>query len=523
MPVSQIEPVKDDADVQKLFFRIHQIASHWANKTPNRPALSQGSVTWNYRQLEEATAVAVEFLSGLGVVEGDRVMLVGENCNALVALIFAAGRLSASAVLENARRSAVEVEKIIMHADPCRILYLVGNSPNAREHAEQAGSSYTSVSFLGDIGFGAHRVDAIPDPVHGDAADTAIHIYTTGTTGAPKGVMLTHANLLSLSSISLRWREMRASDRVYCVLPITHVMGLAVVLGGTIRAGGHLFLVARFDVAHCASALKNDGVTVLQGAPAMFAKLIEHSVTSPIRAPNIRLISVGGAPLVPALKTQAEALFDRCLHNGYGLTEAASICVTRLDAPRDDASVGQPVPGVEVKFVDSQGKAVSAGTVGELWVRGPQVLKGYFRDPVVTSKVLTLDGWFNTEDLGYEDEYSNVFITGRTKDLIISGGFNVQPLEVEEALNAHPAIVHSAVMGRAGASGEYIVAFIEVLEGSNLHLAEIHQFLSQRLSPYKRPREIYEVDSLPCAPNGKIIKRHLIDILDGVHPIKKLA
>ena len=228
----------------------------------------------------------------------------------------------------------------------------------------------------------------------------------------------------------------------------------------------------------------------------------------------MRFIAAGGAPIDAAAKAAAEAAFPgHTLHNGYGLTEGSGLCWTRMDDPRTDDSVGPALPGVELQLRDRQGRPVAGDGEGELWARGPQIMKGYYRSPERTAQALR-DGWFNTEDLARIDAGGNVFIVGRTKDLIISGGFNVYPLEVEVALNAHFAIVQAAVVGRKNGASEDVVAFIELAEHGRLTGDELRAHLQPRISPYKRPRETYVMAALPCSPNGKVLKSVLRQMLE---------
>jgi len=493
--------------------RMHQPILRWADLTPDAPALTDAHGTWSYREFHDAVERAAEFLRTRGVTAGDRVMLIGENGRALAAFIFAASSLDACAVLENARRAPLEVEKIRVHADPRLILYLLRDSRDAEAHAGQANAVTIETACFGRIGLSHDRPESLPDAVAGTREDTVALIYTTGTTGSPKGVMVRHASLMYLASTVRLLRAVTTDDRTYCVLPITHIMGLAIVLGGALRAGSHLYLIARFEVDECARMLAEDGISMLQGAPAMFAKLLQHYDDHPKVLPRLRFIAAGGAPLDPSLKAACEARFGLTLHNGYGLTEGSSLCFTRLDDPRPDTSVGRPLPGVSVRILDATGAPVPEGQAGELWVRAPQLLKGYFREPALTRRVLTDDGWFNTEDLARLDEAGNVYIVGRTKDLIACNGFKVYPLEVEDALNAHPGIVHSAVVGRGSVGSEDVIAFVELADESGFDLALLKQIFAARISPYKKPREIYAMSALPSSPNGKVLKSQLRSIL----------
>ena len=430
--------------------RLSQPALHWARLSPGAPALSEGGQHWSYQQLAEAIHEAAALLGQLGVRPGDRVMLIGENSLALASFILATAQLDATAVLENARRAPHEVDAIRAHCEPRRVIYLSGNSPDAAAHAQRHGALAHHLPRVGAFAHSATPAPCEPDITTGTADDVAVLIYTTGTTGTPKGVMLSHANLLYLSGMMVSLRGLTPADRIYGVLPITHVMGLAAVFNATLRAGAHARLVARFTPEACLAALATEGITVMQGAPAMFAKLVEHAQVQGLSAPALRFIAAGGAPIDPTVKRDTEALFGLTLHNGYGLTEGSGLCWTRLDQPRSDCSVGLPLPGVEVQLLDATGQPVPPGQVGELWARGPNVMKGYYRNPELTARVTRPGGWFNTEDLARADADGHLHIEGRTKELIISSGFNVYPLEVETVLNAHPAIVHSAVVSRHG-------------------------------------------------------------------------
>ncbi|RCW68636.1 class I adenylate-forming enzyme family protein [Pseudorhodoferax soli] len=496
---------------------VSPVFSHAATH-PQRMAIGDGARVWSYAELAHAVRSGEAFLRSQGVQRGDRVMLIGENGLVLAALILACGAVNAIAVLENARRAPLEVDAIKAHAQPRVIVFTTDVSPDAAQHAERAGATEVSLPMIGALSYARATPGHPPQEVEGTSDDVGFLIYTTGTTGTPKGVMLTHRNLLYLGAMMLPLRGFNASDRVYCVLPITHVMGLAVVFGATMRAGGFLRLAARFSVQDCVQSLARDGITVLQGAPAMFAKLVDHARTHAVTAPALRYIGAGGAPIDAAIKADTESLFKLPLHNGYGLTEASALCWTRLQAPRQDCSVGLPLPGVELRVLTPDLLEAPQGQAGDLWVRGPNVMKGYYRDPALTAKVTRPGGWFNTQDLARIDLDGAVQIQGRTKDLIIASGFNVYPLEVENALNSHPAIVHSAVLGREVDGNEQVIAFVELASGASLSLAELQAHLSERLSPYKRPRAVYAMDAIPSSPNGKVLKHKLKDLVATPDP-----
>jgi acyl-CoA synthetase (AMP-forming)/AMP-acid ligase II len=259
-------------------------------------------------------------------------------------------------------------------------------------------------------------------------------------------------------------------------------------------------------------------ITIMLGNPSVFALLVEYAklkgITS-LRFPDLRVISSSGAPLSEVVKSDTERLFGMILHNGYGVTECSpTIALTRLGAPRNDLSVGSIFPGIEAKLVDCEGHEVPDGDVGELRVRGPNVMKGYYHALDETREAIDLQGWFNTRDLARR-EAGNLFILGRTKDLIVHFGFNVYPAEVEAVLNAHPAVLRSAVVGKttSGEAGEELIAFIQKKGSFEIMPAEIERYAAQQLTVYKRPSRFVFVSDMPLTPTGKVIKAELARML----------
>lgn len=318
-----------------------------------------------------------------------------------------------------------------------------------------------------------------------------------------------------MAAVSARIRTLTPDDRLYGILPMSHAVGLSVVLLGSLLSGATLCLSPRFDPVAAIKALEADKLTVVLGAPAMFALWVEYTNLKglkSLRFPKLRIISSSGAVLQPALKSKVESLFGMVLHNGYGVTECSpTIAQTRVEEPRSDTSVGRAFPGVKVKLVGSDRQPVAEGEVGELWVSGPTVMKGYYRAAQETAAAIDPEGWFNTRDLAQMKD-GNLFIVGRTKELIVRFGFNVYPAEVEAVLNTHPAVVRSAVIGRSvqGAVGdEEVVAFVQLLPDSSLKTDELAEHAARHLAPYKRPSQILLVPTMPLTPTGKIVKDEL--------------
>ena len=500
-------------DLDALPDRIHRIVAPWAQRQPDAPALADAGATLSYGQLDQAIRDVAARLAEYGVRAGDRVLLAGENGVPLALSILAVSALDAWACPVNARLSPREIGNFLAHSGARRALYLGANSPEAAAHAAAQGAAEADWPWLGRFGLGPLDEACQPEPAAASPAkQVAALIYTSGTSGDPKGVMLSHRNLLFIGDNGRRLRRLSPDDVVYGVLPLSHVYGLAAVLVAALQSGAALRLAPRFAPGALARALAEEGVSVLHGVPAMYARLLDwaRQAGTALRAPALRVAQLGGAPMTQPLKDDFERAFGRTLHNGYGMTEAApSIAQTRLDAPRTDCSVGPPIPGVAVRIVDAEGRDVAAGEVGELWVRGPNVMRGYYRNDALTRETVTAEGWLKTGDLARQEADGALFIVGRSKELIIRSGFNVYPVEVEQAINAHPQVVQSAVVGRSVDANEEVVAFVEAAAGSGLTAEALAAHLRGCLSPYKLPAEIVFLDQLPASATGKILKNAL--------------
>ena len=507
--------------------RIHEVIRPWVERDPLAPALEDRRGRLSYGGLASAVEQSAAQLRTLGVRGGDRVLLVAENCVAVGVLVLAASAIDAWAAVVNARLSPREIDNFISHSGARRVLYLTEVSAEARAHAERAGAEDLPWPALapagaGTIGVGPLHADAVAEPVHDDPREqVAALIYTSGTSGDPKGVMLTHANLLHVAELSRRLRRLGPDDRFYGVLPMAHIVGLSSQLLGALSSGASIVFEERYQPDRLVQALQDAGVTILLGVPAIYAKLVDwcrrHEVS--LAGTRLRFAGTAGAPLTPELKANAEALLGQPLHNGYGLTEMApTVAQTLFDTPRTDCAVGQPIPGVEVRIVDFGGAPVPRGQVGELWVRGAGLMRGYYRAPALTCAVIDQDGWFNTGDLARQGDDDALFVVGRTKELIIRSGFNVYPVEVEQAINCHPAVVQSAVVGRDVRDNEEVVAFVELAPNASLDAETLAAFLRERLSPYKLPSEIRFLAQLPAAPTGKIRKHELRALADAARP-----
>jgi long-chain acyl-CoA synthetase len=306
---------------------------------------------------------------------------------------------------------------------------------------------------------------------------------------------------------------------LYGVLPMTHAVGLSVVLLGALLSGARLYLTTRFDPVAALNSIEKDALTIVLGVPSMFSVLLDYTrmkgMTS-LRFPSLRVISSSGAPLTATVKADTERLLGLTLHNGYGVTECSpTIAQARMDEPRTDLSVGKILPGMEVMLIGADGNVVAPGEIGELRVKGPNVMKGYYRAPEDTAEVLSADGWFNTKDLA-RLEGGHLFIVGRAKELIVRFGFNVYPAEVEAVMSALPGVARVAVIGRAieaTQGGEDVIVFVELTKDSAVRVEDLNEHASKNLSPYKRPTKFVILESMPVTPTGKPMKGELAKML----------
>lgn len=496
--------------------RIIDIVKTQATRSPNHTALIDPSGSWTHQELQDAIEQTRQWLRDAGVRPGDRVMIACENCRAFVAIVFALSILDAWPVPVNARVSERELELVRNHCGARLTIYTTAVSAHARQHAQRDQAKIVDIPSLGTLGVGRLNGEAVPEPVEENAASqVAVLLYTSGTTGQPKGVMLTHRNVLFIAAAAAKIRSLTPEDRVYAILPMSHVVGFSVVFLGTLLSGATLVLAPRFDPVAMLQDAAKYGLTVALGVPSMFALLADYAKLKGIRSfdlASLRIIASVGAPLGSQLKSEIERLFGLTLCNGYGITECSpTIAQVRPESPRTDTSVGPALPGVELKIVGPDGQTVPEGEVGELRVRGPNVMKGYYRAAEETAAVVDSEGWFNTRDLARIAD-GNLFVIGRTKEMIIRFGFNVYPVEVENVLNSHPAIVRSAVVGRRapGAQGdEEVVAFVQCTENAPVSAAELSSYAASHLAPYKVPSHFVVVPEMPVTQTGKVMKDKL--------------
>jgi long-chain acyl-CoA synthetase len=356
--------------------------------------------------------------------------------------------------------------------------------------------------------------------------DSAVILYTSGTTGNPKGVTLTHRNFhFQLDTVVRSLIPFTPEDRVVGVLPMYHVFGLANSLIAAIHYGACIVLVPQYSPANLIAAVGEHKATIMPAVPSMYQHLLAAARARNTHIPKcLRYCVSGGAALPLATLDRFMETFETRILEGYGLTETtSSVCVNGQQGRFKEGSIGPPAAGVEMKVVGDDGSDLPAGAVGEIAIRSETVFPGYWNNDAATREVLAGDGWFYTGDLGYKDEEGFFFITDRKKDIIITGGYNVSPREVEEVIMTHSKVADAAVVGVRGrrADAETITAFVVAHEGESLSQRDILELCAQELAAYKQPRAVRLVESLPKSATGKVLRSQLRGELEDLRLVER--
>jgi long-chain acyl-CoA synthetase len=381
--------------------------------------------------------------------------------------------------------------------------------PDARAGAEAAGAECVILekeSFEKLLG----EVEPEREVVENEPEDTAVILYTSGTTGTPKGAELTHGNLTRNAEVSRELYALGPESVTFGALPLFHSFGQTCGLNATIGAGGTLTMLPRFDPGKALEILERDRVTIFQGVPTMYGALLHHPERERFDVSKLEICASGGSALpVEVLKGFEEAFGCKVLE-GYGLSETSPVAsFNHRDRERKPGSIGTPIAGVEMKVVDEEGNEVPQGEVGEIVIRGHNVMKGYWEHPDATAEALR-DGWLHTGDMATADDDGYFFIVDRKKDMIIRGGYNVYPREIEEVLYEHPDVREAAVIGVPHDDlGEEVAAAVALKEGAGISEDELRAYVKEQVAAYKYPRKIWFVDDLPKGPTGKILKREV--------------
>lgn len=492
-----------------LFGPYDWIASR-ARSDPSHPCLSDdGDRRLSYAEADRAAGLHGAALTRLGVHPGDRVALYVDKSLEAVLVYLACLRIGAVIVPLNPAYTAAELEYFLTDCEPSLLL---APPTGVADAAVAARTRRIRMETLGTRGDGTYaaRVAAETAPAPAAAvADTALAslLYTSGTTGRSKGAMITRANLLANARALVETWHMSAQDTLVHVLPLFHVHGLFLSLNVLFAAGGSVRLLQRFDPAETVIQLAS--ASVFMGVPTHYTRLLACPALTRESVVGMRLFVSGSAPLLAQTHREFEARTGKAILERYGMTETLVITSNPYAGQRKSGSVGLPLPGVELRITDTV-RAEDGPEVGMIEVRGPSVCAGYWRAPEKTAADRTKDGFFRTGDLGTLDADGYVSIVGRTKDLVISGGYNVYPKEVELELDALPGVAESAVFGVPHPDlGEAVTASITVKPGTTIDETALVRALRARLAPYKVPRRILVVRELPRNSMGKVQKSRL--------------
>lgn len=489
---------------------IGSFVRHHALSQPDAPALRVGEQALSYRTLDRRAAGCAVRLRAFGVAANDRVMFVLPNCVEWVVLYQGTLQAGAIPVPINPLLTAAELAAIITDCEP-RVVFA------RAAMAAQLRQSIGHISSVIDIDAQPCTSDeADPQPLsRAGSDDVALILYSSGSTGLPKGIELSHANIFwNAQAFAFDLLRLTPDDRGLTGLPLSHVFGHTCLYTAFLFAGASITLVERFDAAAVLAMIHSQRITVFMGVPTMYWTLLREEIPAGFDLSSWRACVAGGQALPEDVHRKFEAKFGVAISEGYGMTEASpSITGSRLwGAPRKLGSAGQPYLGAQLRIVDDEGRDVPRGERGEILVAGPGVARGYFRQPELTAQIFR-DGWLHSGDIGYVDTDGFLFVVDRKKEMIISGGYNIYPREIEEVAHAVEGVYEVAAIGVPDDRlGERIVAYVVLDAGASVPEATLLQRCSDQLARYKVPREVRFMEALPRNATGKIDRRRLRDL-----------
>jgi long-chain acyl-CoA synthetase len=477
---------------------------------PQRQAVSEGSSEISYAQFNEKANRVATALMSLGIMPGDHVALCAPNSGDWLAFYFGVLKAGAVAVALSGMLVPDEVALLVNHSQP-RIMFTADDKLDVLAGLRGSGGLEQVISPGGDLDLQQLMDMGSPSykAVDRDRSDTAAILYTGGTTGTPKGVMLTHENI-NTSAHNVAFSEHSTeADRALCFLPFNHVFGQMHIMNATILSGGCLEILPAFDLDRVLDILAAGRATKLFAVPTVYVRLLGvQDIKEKMGA--VRYSFSAAASMAAEIVRQWKERTGLTIQEGYGLTESASAVTYNHYYRHVIGSVGTTVPGVEVQIRDEHGDGVERGQEGEICIRGGNIMKGYLKNPEGTTAAFWEKGWFRSGDIGVFDENNYLYIVDRLKDMIITGGENVYPREVEEVLYTRPEVQECAVIGLPDPEwGERVTAYIIPQPGKTIDEAELKAFLKSHLSPFKVPKEYHAVSELPKSPAGKILKREL--------------
>jgi long-chain acyl-CoA synthetase len=480
-----------------------------AGHDPDHVAVKLDDVALNYAALDGASAHLAGLLAAHGIAAGDRVGVMLPNIPHFPVCYYGALRLGATVVPMNVLLKRREVAYYLSDSGTKLLFAWEGFAEEAQAGADEAGAECVVVELAG---FAALVGAAEANPAVAEVADddTAVILYTSGTTGQPKGAELTHANLVRNAQESRNLFGKGEDAIVLGALPLFHSFGQTCGMNATLGGGGTLTLIPRFEPAKTLEIIGRDRVNIFQGVPTMYGAILHLPDHDRYDVSSLELCASGGSAMPVELMRGFEEAFGCMILEGYGLSESSPVAsFNHRDRERKPGSIGTPIAGVEMKIVDDDGRDVDQGEVGEIVIRGHNVMKCYWQRPQETAETI-VDGWLHTGDIGRIDEDGYFFIVDRKKELIIRGGYNVYPREIEEVLYEHPGVREAAVLGVPDDEyGEEVGAAVSLADGASVTADELRAYVRERVAAYKYPRRVWLVDELPKGPTGKILKREI--------------
>ncbi|MGB3805910.1 MAG: fatty acid--CoA ligase [Erythrobacter sp.] len=503
------------------------IVRNHAQASPDTPAFTFGGDTTTFAALDEGANRVANALLSLGIAKGDRVAYLGKNHPLYFEALVGAARIGAVMTPVNWRLAAPEVAYILGNCD-ARIVFVGEGFVDVLErvrgdlaHVEKVIGVETAGSTDADYREWRDGFPADPPDIAIDTGDDALQLYTSGTTGRPKGAVMTHASILSSRDSTGDEGEMRAwqepvpGEVTLLAMPCFHISGTGTGIG-TMVAGTNSIVLPEYDPTEALHLIENYNISKIFLVPAAIQILLNHPRVKEVDFSRLKHVTYGASPIPLDLMREAMRVLGCGFVQMYGMTETSGTIVA-LD-PADHVpegsprmrSVGTPLAGVEVKIIDEDGATVPPGTVGEIATRSSKNMRGYYNNPDATAETIDAEGWLRTGDAGYLDEDGYLYIHDRVKDMIISGGENIYPAEVENALYSHPAIADVAVIGIPSEKwGEEVKACVVMKEGEALTESEVIAHAREHIAGYKCPKSIDFIDALPRNPSGKILRREL--------------
>lgn len=505
------------------------ILANSASKHPDRIALAIGDVSITYVQLQRQALTTASALTNLGVDARANVALLLPNVPQFTSSFYGALSRGSTVVplnvllkqdeiayhLEHSEAQVIivweaflgEAEKAFAKVDGCKHLIIVPQDPKDEKEFDAAGGQHNLNTLLKEAAPLKEIAPTKPE-------DTAVILYTSGTTGKPKGAELTHFCLFQnamYAGSTLIDNRLSREDVYLCTLPLFHIFALTVVQNAALSIGAKVVLLPRFEPKQALTLMQDHKVSVFAGVPTMYFALLNHPDAALFDL-NLKICVSGGAAMPVEVMKAFDEKYNVNILEGYGLSETSPVSsFNRLDRPKKAGSVGTPIDYVELCLVGDDGEVITqTDERGEICIRGANVMKGYYNDPAATETAITIDGWFKSGDIGTRDEDGYYYVVDRKKDMVVRGGYNVYPREIEEVLYQHEAIAEAAVIGIPDERlGEEVKAVVALKPGKSATTEEIISFCKEKLAAYKYPRVCEIVESLPKGPTGKILKRAL--------------